>query len=127
MTAGEVRQVRFHALRCAQVRLPSVTSVTRMTDTTGQNRTSHRSAAARVSTGRCAASDGCPTLRRMDIDTATELLTLDEVCAAGKLTKGGFRNLRQQGLTPPAYRIGRRLWFRREDVESWLDLRMRAA
>ena len=61
------------------------------------------------------------------IDTAADLLSLDEVCELGKLTKSGFRTLRQTGQTPPGIRIGRRAFFRRDDVELWLAGRMREA
>jgi excisionase family DNA binding protein len=30
-------------------------------------------------------------------------------------------NWRQRGLGPPAYRIGRHLRYRRQDVEAWLE------
>lgn len=55
----------------------------------------------------------------MTTDTTT-LLSLDEVCALGKITKSGFRNLKQQGRVPVGYKIGRRMWFRPEDVDTWL-------
>jgi predicted DNA-binding transcriptional regulator AlpA len=56
-----------------------------------------------------------------------DLLTLDEVCELGRITPSGFRNLRQQGRVPQGWRIGRRLYFRRTDVETWLNGRIRPA
>lgn len=63
--------------------------------------------------------------RTSAIDTAADLLSLDEVCELGKITKSGFRTLRQTGQTPPVVRIGRRAYCRRSDVEAWLAGRMR--
>ena len=50
----------------------------------------------------------------------TNALTLDEVCERGKITKSGFRTLKQQGRTPPGYKVGRRVYFLPADVERWL-------
>jgi predicted DNA-binding transcriptional regulator AlpA len=54
-----------------------------------------------------------------------DLIPLDEVCALGRITPSGFRNLRQQGRVPQGWRIGRRLYFRRADVDTWLAGRIR--
>lgn len=57
--------------------------------------------------------------------TSTDnLMTLDEVCAKGKITKSGFRTLRQTGRVPRAYKIGRRLYFDPSDVDLWVASRI---
>jgi hypothetical protein len=53
-------------------------------------------------------------------DHLADLITLDELCSMGRMGKDGYRSLRRQGKTPTAYRIGRRLYFRRDDAEKWL-------
>ena len=53
-----------------------------------------------------------------------ELLTLDEVCRLGKITKSGFRSLRQQGRVPAHYKIGRRNFFDPAEVDAWLATRI---
>ena len=49
-----------------------------------------------------------------------ELITLDELCEMGKFSKQSYRGLRQQGKTPVAYKMGKRLYFKRGDAEAWL-------
>jgi len=49
-----------------------------------------------------------------------ELITLDELCEMAKMTKPTYQGLRRQGKTPVAYRMGRRLYFKRGDAEAWL-------
>ena len=49
-----------------------------------------------------------------------ELITLDELCELGKLSKRSYSCLRQQGKTPVAYKMGKRLYFKRGDVQTWL-------
>jgi len=57
--------------------------------------------------------------------TPTEnLMTLDEVCAKGRITKSGYRTLRQTGRVPRAYKIGRRLFFDPADVDLWVASRI---
>ena len=50
----------------------------------------------------------------------TEWLTLDDLCDLAGMSKSGYRSMRQLGKTPPAYRRGKRLVFRRSDVDTWL-------
>jgi predicted DNA-binding transcriptional regulator AlpA len=61
----------------------------------------------------------------MDIDEARNLLTLDEVCALGQITKRGYRYLHINGDAPSGVRMGRRLFFHRSEVEAWLAGRIR--
>ncbi len=49
-----------------------------------------------------------------------ELITLDELCELGKFSKESYRSLRQRGKTPVAYKMGKRLYFKRGDVQVWL-------
>lgn len=49
-----------------------------------------------------------------------DLITLDELCAMGRMGRDAYRNLRRQGRTPVAYKMGRRLYFRRSDAEAWV-------
>lgn len=63
----------------------------------------------------------------MRIEEADDLIPLARVCELGRITPSGFRNLRQQGRVPAGVRIGRQLWFRRTDVEAWLDRRIQPA
>ncbi|MSW81588.1 MAG: helix-turn-helix domain-containing protein [Actinobacteria bacterium] len=49
-----------------------------------------------------------------------EVITLDELCEIGQLSKRSYRCLREQGRTPVAYRMGRRLYFKRGDVQAWM-------
>jgi len=60
----------------------------------------------------------------MNNDTAPRnLLTLDEVCDIARITKSGYRHLRAIGRAPRAVRMGRRLYFDRADIDSWLASR----
>lgn len=52
---------------------------------------------------------------------ADELLTLDELCALLKITRGTAYKQRATGTGPPGYRIGRHLRFKRGDVLDWLE------
>ena len=38
----------------------------------------------------------------------------------GKFSKQSYRGLRQQGKTPVAYKMWKRLYFKRGDAEAWL-------
>jgi hypothetical protein len=51
---------------------------------------------------------------------AADLITLDELCEMGRMGKDAYRHLRRQGKTPTAYKLGKRLYFRRADAEAWL-------
>lgn len=49
-----------------------------------------------------------------------DYMDLNELCRLAYMGKAGYRNLRRQGKTPPAFKVGRRLLFKREDVAHWL-------
>lgn len=50
-----------------------------------------------------------------------DLIDLDELCRLGRMGKDAYRHQRRQGRTPQAYRIGRKLFFRRSDALDWLE------
>lgn len=62
------------------------------------------------------------TTTTLDLDA---LVTLDELCDRAKITKSGFRTLRQMGRAPRHYKIGRRIYFDPADAEAWLASRVR--
>lgn len=49
-----------------------------------------------------------------------DLIDLAELCAMAKMTKDNYRQLRRQGKTPVAYKMGRALYFKKADAEQWL-------
>jgi excisionase family DNA binding protein len=51
------------------------------------------------------------------------LATLGEVAAYLRVPPKTLYQWRYSGLGPPAYRVGRHLRFRWEDVEEWLEER----
>lgn len=50
-----------------------------------------------------------------------ESLTTEDVAALCHTSPGTVHYWRTQGKGPKAYRVGRRLIFRRSDVEEWLE------
>jgi predicted DNA-binding transcriptional regulator AlpA len=54
------------------------------------------------------------------VSLAEELITLDELCEMARMGRDAYRNLRRQGRTPVAYKMGRRLYFRRSEAEAWV-------
>lgn len=61
------------------------------------------------------------TTTTLDLDA---LVTLDDLCSRAKITKSGFRTLRQMGRVPRHYKIGRRIYFDPADAEAWLASRV---
>lgn len=53
-------------------------------------------------------------------------LTTEELAAELRCDVRTIYGLREAGQAPTAYRIGKRLIFRREDVEAWLETRRAA-
>jgi len=49
-----------------------------------------------------------------------DLLLLPEVARITRLSESTLRWLRHQGRGPAGFRLGRRLVFRRGEVEAWL-------
>jgi excisionase family DNA binding protein len=49
-----------------------------------------------------------------------DLLLLPEVARLTRLSESTIRWLRHQGRGPAGFRLGRRLVFRRGEVEAWL-------
>ena len=55
-----------------------------------------------------------------------DLLSLKEFCEIARFGPAGYRHARQKGQVPDGLRIGRRLFFRRQDVETWMrEVRMK--
>jgi excisionase family DNA binding protein len=62
-------------------------------------------------------------------ETATALpplLTLDETATYLRTPVATLRYWRHLGAGPRGFRVGRRVMFRREDVEAWLSERLEA-
>lgn len=57
---------------------------------------------------------------------ADELMLIDEVSAETRIPVGTLRWMRTKGEGPTAFRIGKRLVYRRRDVEAWLNAAYRA-
>lgn len=50
-----------------------------------------------------------------------KLLTLAEVAELVRAPAGTLRYWRHMGLGPKSFKVGRRVMYRAEDVQSWLD------
>lgn len=57
---------------------------------------------------------------RTPLPTRDDLVTLDELCEMGFMGKDNYRHMRRAGKTPPAIKIGRRLYFRKKEAEDWV-------
>ena len=49
------------------------------------------------------------------------LLTADQVAQHLQISRRALYEMRYQGGGPPAIKVGRRLRFRRREVEAWID------
>jgi len=56
-----------------------------------------------------------------DAHTAAELLTLAEAAAVLRTPVATLRYWRHLGVGPDGFRLGRRVVYRREDVNRWLS------
>jgi hypothetical protein len=70
---------------------------------------------------RCADAGG-PLPRRPRGDMPFELLTTEEAAHLLRVSISCLRKWRTQGLGPPWRRVGRRIVYRRCDLERWYDL-----
>lgn len=62
-----------------------------------------------------------------DAPTATaELLTLPEAAAVLRTPVATLRYWRHLGIGPDGFRLGRRIVYRRQDVDRWVTERQRA-
>ena len=50
-------------------------------------------------------------------------MTTDELCEFLGVTRSTVYEWRRQGTAPPAYRIGKVLRWRADEVDTWLDAR----
>ena len=67
-----------------------------------------------------AASEGITVNVDDTIPVVPHLLTLDEAAAHLRTPIGTLRYWRHLGIGPRGFRVGRRVMFRREDLEQWL-------
>ena len=61
-----------------------------------------------------------------NVHTATELLTLTETAAVLRTTVATLRYWRHLGVGPDGFRLGRRVVYRRGDVDRWLTEQQQA-
>lgn len=54
-------------------------------------------------------------------ESATDLLTIEEVGAILRVPPATVRYCRQLGIGPNGFRVGRHVRYRRSDVIAWLD------
>ena len=53
------------------------------------------------------------------------LIDLDAFCELARMGRDGYRALRRQGRTPEAIKMGRRIYFDRDDAIRWVkEVRM---
>jgi excisionase family DNA binding protein len=52
--------------------------------------------------------------------TADDLLTVDEIAAELRVPESTFRTWRSIGKGPKSFKLGRRVVYRRSDVEAWI-------
>jgi hypothetical protein len=67
-----------------------------------------------------------PVVTNADTYTAPELLTLAETAAVLRTPVATLRYWRHLGVGPDGFRLGRRVVYRREDVNRWLSERQQA-
>lgn len=48
-------------------------------------------------------------------------LTIEEASEKLRIPVATLRNWRTRGIGPAAFRMGRRVWYRSEDLQNWLD------
>lgn len=54
------------------------------------------------------------------------LMTIDEVSEYTQIPKSTLYNWRHRNEGPPSISLGRRVRYRRSDVEAWLDAHVRS-
>jgi hypothetical protein len=52
-----------------------------------------------------------------------DFMTGDDVAALVHVTPGALANMRYRGDGPRGYKVGKRILYRRDDVERWLETR----
>ena len=67
-----------------------------------------------------------PVVTNDDTQTAPELLTLAETAAVLRTPVATLRYWRHLGVGPDGFRVGRRVVYRREDVNRWLSEQQQA-
>lgn len=61
------------------------------------------------------------------LEHAMDLLTPDEVAELLRTSPGTLRYWRHVGIGPPSFKLGRRVKYRRADLEAWVDAQHDAA
>lgn len=56
-----------------------------------------------------------------------ELLTIEEVAKECRVTTASLYSSRYRGIGPRGIRMGKRLLFRRSDVDAWIESRREPA
>jgi DNA-binding transcriptional MerR regulator len=56
-----------------------------------------------------------------------ELMTTEEFSEAARAPVSTVRYWRAQGIGPVGFKVGKRVLYRRRDVQGWLDKRRREA
>ena len=56
-----------------------------------------------------------------------EFMITEEVAATARVPISTVRHWRAQGTGPAGFKVGKRVLYRRRDVEKWLNERRRAA
>ena len=61
--------------------------------------------------------------RTPDTETHTQLLTITEAAARLRTPVATLRYWRHLGTGPDSFRLGRRVVYRRDDLDRWVDAR----
>ncbi len=61
--------------------------------------------------------------RTPDTGTHTQLLTITEAAARLRTPVATLRYWRHLGTGPDSFRLGRRVVYRRDDIDRWVDVR----
>ena len=59
--------------------------------------------------------------RTPDTESSTQLLTLTEAAARLRAPVATLRYWRHLGIGPDSFRLGRRVMYRRDDLDRWID------
>lgn len=62
-----------------------------------------------------------PIQHYQEANVPSENMTLDEVATEFKISPATLRYWRHQGTGPKSFKLGRRVRYRRADVEQWIQ------
>jgi len=57
---------------------------------------------------------------------AQQLLTIEEAAERTRLSVATLRFMRHRGEGPPSGKLGRRLFYRVDDLDAWIDAQFQA-